>query len=158
MAEGSFRVELRQQADYRFTVKFADPQLPPLLTDEPPPLGAGAGPNPASLLGVAVANCLAASLLFSLRKFGNDPGPLRAVATVMLARNSRGRMRIPRIEVELHLGVAWQALKHAERALAQFEDFCVVTESVRGGIQVDVRVLDSGGLTLPALVSRAAVT
>jgi organic hydroperoxide reductase OsmC/OhrA len=151
MADGSFRIKLRQQADYRFTVKFGDPELPPLLTDEPPPLGAGAGPNPASLLGVAVANCLAASLLFALRKFGNDPSPMHAIASVMVARNSLGRMRIPRIEVELHLGVAWAALKHADRALAQFEDFCVVTESVRAGIEVNVRVLDAAGLTMPAL-------
>lgn len=145
MADASFRIELRQQQDYRFTVKFDRPDLPPLVTDESPPLGADAGPNPARLLGVAVANCLAASLLFALRKFGNDPAPLHAVAEVVLLRNSRGRLRIPRIAVELRLGVPWQALKHADRALAQFEDFCIVTESVRGGIDVAVRVLDAAG-------------
>jgi len=153
MTEASFRIELRQQQGYRFTVKFDRPELSPLITDEPPPLGADAGPNPARLLGVAVANCLAASLLFALRKFGNEPGPLRAVAEVPLARNSRGRLRIPRIEVDLHLGVPWQALKHADRALAQFEDFCIVTQSVRGGIDVAVRVLDREGEPVPAAQS-----
>ena len=151
MAEPSFRIELRQQQDYRFTVKFDRPELPPLVTDEPPPLGGDAGPNPARLLGVAVANCLAASLLFSLRKFGNEPGPLRAVAEVPLARNAQGRLRIPRIEVVLHLGVPWSALKNAPRALAQFEDFCIVTQSVRGGIEVAVRVLDRDGEPAPVL-------
>jgi organic hydroperoxide reductase OsmC/OhrA len=145
MPAGSFRIELRQQEDYRFTVRFDQTDLPALVTDEPPPLGTGAGPNPARLLGVSVANCLAASLLFSLRKFGNEPGPLRAVATVALARNAQGRLRIPRIDVDLHLGVAWNSLKHADRALAQFEDFCVVTQSVRGGIEVGVSVVDSEG-------------
>lgn len=155
MPEGIRRIELRQQEDYRFTVQFEQPQTPPLLTDESPPLGAGSGPDPASLLGVAVANCLAASLLFALRKFGNEPGPLRATADVSLARNSRGRLRIPRIAVELHLGLPWGMLKHADRALAQFEDFCVVTQSVRAGIQVDVQVLDAEGVVKP--IHRAAV-
>lgn len=109
---------------------------------------------------MAVANCLAASLLFALRKFSNEPGPLRATADVSLARNSRGRLRIPRMAVELHLGVSWETLKHADRALAQFEDFCVVTESVRAGIQVDVQVLDVVGVVKPTgrATETAAVT
>jgi organic hydroperoxide reductase OsmC/OhrA len=149
MADASFRVELRQLQDYRFTVKFDRPEMPPLVTDESPPLGSDAGPDPARLLGVAVANCLAASLLFALRKFGNEPGLLHAIADVALVRNSQGRLRIPRIAVELRLGVPWQALTHAGRALAQFEDFCTVTQSVRAGIGVAVRVLDADGLPLP---------
>lgn len=32
--------------------------------------------------------------------------------------------------------------------LAQFEDFCVVTQSVRQGIEVDVEVLDGEGRVL----------
>lgn len=156
MVNGSFRVELRQQEGYRFTVRFDRPGLPPLVTDEPPPLGEDAGPNPARLLGVSVANCLAASLLFALRKYGNEPGPLRAVATVALERNAAGRMRIPRIDVELHLGVAWRDLRHAERALGQFEDFCVVTQSVRGGIDVTVKVSDSEGRLPVAAPAEAA--
>ena len=71
MTEPAIALESRQQADYRFEVDFKTPGQPLLLTDEPAPLGGGAGPNPARLLGAAVANCLAASLLFSLRKFRN---------------------------------------------------------------------------------------
>jgi organic hydroperoxide reductase OsmC/OhrA len=150
VAEAGVRVELRQQADYRFAVDLGEPRLAPLITDEPPPLGQGAGPNPARLLAVAVANCLSASLLFALRKFGNEPGPLRAVAQAAMERNERGRLRIPRITVEIHLGVGWSELRHAKRALDQFEDYCVVTQSVRGGIDVPVRVLDRDGLAFDA--------
>jgi hypothetical protein len=32
--------------------------------------------------------------------------------------------------------------------MAQFEDFCVVTESVRHGIPVSVKVVDAAGRTL----------
>jgi uncharacterized OsmC-like protein len=152
MAESTFTIDLLQQADYRFEARFDDPALPPLVTDEPAPLGAGAGPNPARLLGTAVANCLAASLLFSLRKFRNQVEPLRAVATVSMVRNAQNRLRIGRIGVDLHLAGPAAEVKSLERVLGQFEDFCVVTQSVRAGITVDVRVLDRHGsvLALPA--------
>ena len=150
MADDPIHILLQQQADYRFAVQFDGTAIAPLTTDEPPPLGGGAGPNPARLLGAAVANCLAASLLFALRKFGNEPGPLQAIAEVALVRNSQGRLRIPRIAVELRLGVAWGSLVHADRALAQFEDFCIVTQSVRQGIEVDVQV---AGVSTPAAPS-----
>ena len=116
MAEGTFQVELDLQEHYRFSVRFDDPALPVLVTDEPPPLGAGAGPNPARLLGAAVANCLAASLLFALRKFGNEPGAVHATAAVTLARNEQGRLRVPAIRVDIQLGVPAQALKRLDRA------------------------------------------
>jgi organic hydroperoxide reductase OsmC/OhrA len=148
----NIRITLEQQRDYRFEVRFDGTAIGPLVTDEPPPLGGGAGPDPSRLLGTAVANCLAASLLFSLRKFGNDPGPMRATCTLAPARNAQGRWRIPRIDVELRLGVAWGSLKHAPRAVSQFEDFCVVTQSVRGGIDVAVRVVDSTGAAAPASI------
>ena len=147
----AFTIELVQQEDYRFEAHFDDPSIPPLLTDEPQPLGGGAGPNPARLLGTAVANCLAASLLFSLRKFGNRPGQLRAKATITLARNAVNRLRVGRIAVDLHVGSMAAELKSLQRVLAQFEDFCVVTQSVRAGIAVDVQVFDASGAQLGPL-------
>lgn len=146
-----FTIELTQQTDYRFEVRFDDPSIPPLLTDEPSPLGGGRGPNPARLLGAAVANCLAASLLFAMRKFGNRPDPVRASATVSLVRNAASRLRIGRIGVDLHLGVRAAELKSVERVLSQFEEFCIVTQSVRAGIAVDVRVFDAAGAALAPL-------
>jgi hypothetical protein len=57
-------------------------------------------------------------------------------------------MRISRIGVDLHLGAPSAGMQMSDRALAQFEDFCVVTQSVRAGIAVDVRVLDADGTLL----------
>jgi organic hydroperoxide reductase OsmC/OhrA len=146
--EQPFTIELMQLADYRFEAHFDDPSIPALVTDEPAPLGAGAGPNPARLLATAVANCLAASLLFAMRKFGNRPDPLRALATTTMARNERGRWRVARIGVDLHLGAIASDLKSLPRVLAQFEDFCIVTQSVRAAFPVDVRVFDHAGSML----------
>lgn len=147
-------LELVQQADYRFEVHFDDPALPRLVTDEPAPLGGGAGPNPARLLGTAVANCLAASLLFALRKFKNQAEPVRAVASVEMSRNAQNRLRIGRIGVDLVLGARAAELRSIDRVLGQFEDFCIVTQSVRPSIAVDVRVMDRDGHVLtPAAVA-----
>ena len=73
---------------------------------------------------------LAASLLFAMRKFKNQPGPLRAVATVHMVRNPHNRLRVGRIGVDLQFGTDASQIAMLDRILAQFEEFCVVTRSV----------------------------
>lgn len=141
----SFKLELEQQSDYEFRVKFDWPQVNELLLDEPVPLGGSAGPNAARLIGAAVANCLSSSLLFCMRKFKQTPGTIRADVTGELTRNEKGRLRIERYDVTIRLADEAGAIQHFDRCLAQFEDFCVVTESVRHGIAVGVRVVDAAG-------------
>ena len=144
-----FNVELESREGYEFVVRFDQPQGAELLLDEPAPLGAGHGPNAARLVAAAVANCLSASLVFCLRgKFRQNPGPIRAMATGTLARNDKGRYRIAGIDVVISLGEPRQSIAHLDRCLEQFEDFCIVTESVRHGIPVSVKVLDEAGAEL----------
>jgi uncharacterized OsmC-like protein len=149
-SEGEFSIELVLQVDYRFAVHFANPVIPVLITDESAPVGAEAGPSPSELLGTAVANCLAASLLFALRKFKNQPDGLRAAVRVRMVRNEQKRLRVGRIGVDLHIGIDGTTVQMLERILAQFEDFCIVTQSVRAAIPVDVRVMDQFGRILKA--------
>ena len=59
--------------------------------------------------------------------------------------NDRGRLRIGRFDVTILLADAAGEIKHFDRCMQQFEDFCVVTESVRNGIPVGVRVVDGAG-------------
>jgi organic hydroperoxide reductase OsmC/OhrA len=140
-------VRLTQQRDFQFEVEFGL-GMPPLLADEPPPLGTGLGPSPEQLLAAAVGSCLCASLLFSLRKYKQQPEPISAEVTTETGRNAEGRLRIQTIAVALHLGQPAAALPHLDRALAQFEDFCTVTQSVRGGIAISVQVHDALGARL----------
>ena len=140
-------VRLTQQRDFQFQVDFGA-GIAPLLADEPPPLGSGQGPSPEQLLAAAVGNCLAASLLFSLRKYNQQPEPIAAEVTTSTGRNAENRLRIQAMQVVLTLGQPAAALQHLHRALAQFEDFCTVTQSVRGGIEVTVQVVDSLGARL----------
>lgn len=140
-------IQLHQRQDYRFEVRFQSGG-PTLLTDAPAPLGAAAGPNAEELLLAAVADCLSASLLFSLRKYKNVAVALRSQARATLARNEQGRLRVAAIEVEIDLGAPAASFKLLERALDQFEDFCVVSQSVRAGIPLQVRVIDGDGRVL----------
>ena len=143
--EQVIELSLEQTHDYEFRVRFDGTAIPDLMTDETRPLGGEVGPNPSRLLLAGVANCLLASLLFALRKFKHEPGKLAARVKASTARNEHGRWRIVHIAVELQLANTVAAFEHGARALAQFEDFCIVTESVRQGIAVDVSVRDATG-------------
>ena len=146
--EESSTIELVLQSDYRFEVDFGIPGVPRLVTDSTAPVGQGSGPDSEKLLVAAVANCLSASLLFSLRKFNNEAVAMQTIASVQLVRNEHARLRMGSIHVEIQLGVPAGALNHLDRAIAQFEDFCVVTQSVRAAIPVGVRILDGDGVLL----------
>lgn len=138
-------ITLEQDADYSFRVRFDDTTIADLITDEPAPLGGDAGPNPSRLLVTAVANCLSASLLFALRKFKDSPGRIVTTAHAKLERNEQGRWRVPRIAVDIRMAEPGDVHPHLQRALEQFENFCVVTESVRSGVAVDVTIHDGDG-------------
>lgn len=143
-------ITLEQIGDYEFRIRFEGSAVDDLITDEPAPLGHDHGPNPSRLLLAAVANCLSASLLFALRKFKNQPGALRTTASARTERDAEGRWRIPRAEVVLHLAEPAAQYQNLDRILAQFENFCVVTQSVRAGMAVAVRVCDAKGVTVHA--------
>ncbi len=140
-------VTLHQQQAYQFDIRFG-PDMAHLLADEPPPLGAGAGPSPAQLLLAAVGNCMSSSLYFALTKFKNDPGGITTTASAEIGRNPAGRLRVLHIAVDIRMGAAASSLNHLERTLDQFEQFCTVGESVRGGIPTTVSVFDGTGRKL----------
>lgn len=143
--EKTFRVHLDLLEDYVFKIDFDEYGY--ILSDEPAPLGSGEGPNPARLLAAATANCLCASLLFALRKKKQRPQDISAEATGQIERVD-GRWRISRLDVVLSLDDTVLDRDILDQALAQFEDFCIVTQSVRQGIQVDVSVQNREGKVL----------
>ncbi len=137
------RVSLLPEGRYRFRVEMDRPEWT-LLVDEPPPIGEGAGPNPARLLAVAVGHCLASSLRYCLER-ARTPADVSATVDVEVRRNERGRWRVARVQVRLNLsGVDPARQSTVDRCLGLFEDFCIVTESVRKGVPVDVDVRVDG--------------
>lgn len=137
-------VRLHLEHGYRFGVDFALPGLPSLVVDEMPPLGQGDGPNPSRMLALAVAHCLSASLLFCLRKSRLDVVAMDTAARATVARNEKGRLRVARLDVRLTPTLGSGDPARMARCLEIFEDYCVVTESVRSGIAVGVEVAIAG--------------
>ncbi len=146
--ENTFSLELERVTDFEFTVRFDWDHLQPLTLDEPEPIGKRKGPTAARLLGAAVGNCLSASLLFCLQKARLDVSGLRTTVTGFLKRNERGRWRVGRLDVTIVLDVPGEEPQRISRCLDIFEDYCVVTASVRKGIEVNVLVRDSQGNVL----------
>ena len=136
----TFELTMVLQDGYRILVDFAQPGVPPLLLDEPEPLGDGDGPNAARVLAAAVGNCLSASALFCLRRARIDVQGMRTTVSASLSRNEAGRLRLGGIEVRIMPVVDAAEHGRMRRCLELFEDFCVVTQSVRSGIAVDVSV------------------
>src|SRR6185369_11286810 len=124
---------LEHQAAYRFRVSFPS-GAPALTTDEGPPLGAAAGPDPAELLAAAVGNCLASSFLYCVRKAHIEPEGLAVEVAVTRERDPQGHVRIGRMRVRLEPSLSETDRARFRRCLQLFESFCIVTESVRAGI------------------------
>jgi uncharacterized OsmC-like protein len=134
---------------------------PPLRLDEPRPLGEERGPNAAALLGAAVGDCLAASLVFCLRKARVSVDGLTARVATHVTRNEKGRFRIGGIDVELVPEVGEVDRDRLARCEELFEEFCVVTASVRQGIAVNVSIKEpehvgmTAGRSAPTLAVEA---
>jgi uncharacterized OsmC-like protein len=140
MDERQFALTLKQQERYQFAVSFDGLGGAQLTMDEPTPLGEGRGPNAARVLGAAIAHCLSASLLFCLKKARVDIAGMEARVTGSIVRNEEGRLRIGGIRVELVPQVVPEAKQRIGRCLEVFEDFCMVTQSLRQGIDIAVEV------------------
>jgi organic hydroperoxide reductase OsmC/OhrA len=139
-------VELHFVRGYEFVATFKDNEgMQAMVFDEPPPLGEGSGPNAAAVLAAAVGNCLAASFAFCLRKVRLEPVDLTASVVAHVDRNPQGRFRVTSIDVELNPELLEGDQARQERCENLFEDFCVVTESVRRGIPVNVKIVDPVG-------------
>src|SRR5262249_30562993 len=135
-----FSINLRQVKDYEFLVKFDKETMPDLLTDETVPIGREHGPSPTRLLAAALGNCLAASFLFASRKAAAPLGEISATVKTQLVRNEQRRMRIGKIEVVIDPGLSAEQVEKAMGPRGIFEEFCTVTQSVRAGIPIEVKV------------------
>ena len=135
-----FTTKLDRVKDYQFKVEFDLPGMPELLTDEPQPLGKNAGPNPSRLLSAAVGNCLSSSLVFCLNKARVGVDDVKTSVETVMRRNEKGRWRIAALNVKLRPVIREDDVVRSRRCLELFQDFCIVTESVRKGIEVNVDV------------------
>jgi organic hydroperoxide reductase OsmC/OhrA len=138
--ERGFALTLVRDESFQYVVLFDDPGLDPIRLDEPPPLGDGQGPNAVRLLGAAIGNCLAASLQFCLQRARVNVLAMSARVEGRLVRNRDGRFRVGDVHVVLNPTLGEGSAASFDRCVELFEEYCIVTESVRRGIDVLVEV------------------
>ncbi len=135
-----FSISVDSVQNLEFCVKFDQTNLEDLVIDEPAPLGRGNGPDPGRLLGAAIGGCLSASLLFCAQKLRLNMKGLHAGIKVTHTRTENGRLRIGKIAVEMEPRIEEADDQKLQRCIELFEDFCVVTQSVRKGVDISVKI------------------
>lgn len=138
--EKVFITKLRRISNYQFKANFDTPKDFEVLIDEPEPIGEGSAPSASRFLAAAVGNCLSASLLFCFTKAKIDLGDFNTTVETIMRKNEKGRWRIASIKVKLKPRIGKNDVAKSNRCLDLFEDFCIVTQSVRNGINVDVDI------------------
>ena len=99
------------------------------------------GPNPSRMLGLAVMGCLSASFIFCLKKRNFIIDDLKADAEITITRNEKGFWRVKRINVNIKSTINDpKTIKRADQCKKMFEQYCIVTQAVREGIDVDVNI------------------
>lgn len=137
-----FHVDLRHTGGFQFTSQASEegqPHGPSYLSDEPHPVGAASGPATPALLGSAIAHCLSASLLETLRHAHIPVDDFRAEVDAVVSPNEAGLPRIDHVDVVLR-PVLREPSARTKRCADVFEQHCTVTASVKQGITVNVRV------------------
>jgi len=138
--KNEFTIDIERLEDYKFRVEFDKESMGDLLTDESEDAGGDEeGPNPSRLLAASSLNCLMASLTFCLKKKRVDLKSLKGSVTGTVERVD-GRLRVTKLEAKIRPEVDTEDKKKLEKCEEIFEDYCVVTQSIRNGIDVDVEV------------------
>ena len=99
------------------------------------------GPNPSKLLGLSVLGCLAASFAFCLQKKNYTLSDLDGKAEIISKRNEKGFWRLKKINIKLNPKIDNPEMrKRADQCMKFFEQYCIISESVRNGIDLDVKI------------------
>ena len=140
MSDARFTIEIERLENYQFKVKFDKESMGEMITDETESVGGDEeGPNPARLLAASTLNCLMASLVYCLDKKKVELKSLKGEITGTVKRIDK-RLRVTDLDVNIHPEIDEEDRKKLEDCVDIFEKYCIVTESVRNGINVDVEV------------------
>ncbi|MBD3193714.1 MAG: hypothetical protein GF317_01565 [Candidatus Lokiarchaeota archaeon] len=147
--EENTKVSIKLQKDMIFQLEKTYKSLNTLLIDESLEEDKEKlGPDAASLLGMAVISCLSASFIFCLQKRNLSLDDLEANADISFKEPKKGYMRIDTINVNLKpktkdsevLKRMKQCIRELKSGHMFFEESCIITPSVREGINIHVNV------------------
>ncbi|MFP4051322.1 MAG: OsmC family protein [Thermoplasmata archaeon] len=135
-----FTIDIERLDNYKFKVKFDKESMGEIITDETEEVGGeGEGPNPSRLLAASTLNCLMASLIFCLKKKKVELSSLEGEVTGKIKRVDK-RLRVTELDVKIDPGVDEEDKEKLKKCIDIFENYCVVTQSIRNGIDVNVDV------------------
>jgi len=135
-----FTIDVERLDDYKFKVKFDKESMGEIITDETEEVGGkGEGPNPSRLLAASTLNCLMASLTFCLKKKKVELSDLKGEVTGKIERVDK-RLRVTELDVDIYPDVDDEDKEKLKKCVDIFENYCVVTQSIRNGIDVNVDV------------------
>lgn len=93
------------------------------------------------LLALSVLGCFAASFEFYLQKKEFSLSDLDGKAEVTLARNDKGFWRVKKIDIEILPKVDNPKMhKRTDQCKKLFEQYCIISESLRKGFEVNVNL------------------
>ena len=99
------------------------------------------GPNPSKLLALSVLGCLAASFTFCLQKRGFSLSDIDGRAIITSRRNEKGFWRLKNLEIILKPKIDNPEMRRrADQCKKFFERFCVISESIRDGIEINLNL------------------
>ncbi len=129
--------------DLKFKAEFDLPDVDELIMDEPVEIGGhGKGPNAERLISAAIGDCLCASLLFCLKKSGVTVKSMKAIVNATVERNDEDLLRLRKIDVKIQPIVGERKdINKIERCQNIFEKYCIATESLKKGIEINVEVV-----------------
>ena len=99
------------------------------------------GPNPSKLLALSVLGCLAASFTFCLQKNNISLSDLDGKAIIISKKDEKGFWRLKKIVIKLNPKIDTPEMhKKADQCTKFFEQYCIISESLRNGIDLDIEV------------------
>ena len=139
-----YTIGMKRKDNYKFEVDFESDKIPNLLMDEPPsiPGGEGSGPTASMLLAAAVGNCLSASLTFCATKKKVEILELKTTVKIKRERNEKGFWRISEMQVNLEPIIEGTIDEKFERCKEIYEDYCIVSQSVKDGIPLKINLVE----------------
>ncbi|MFX0023826.1 MAG: OsmC family protein [Candidatus Hermodarchaeota archaeon] len=100
------------------------------------------GPNPSKLLALSILGCMSASFAFCLQKKDFSLSNFEGKAFITSERNDGGLWRIKKIKLELYPKIDTPEMRErADQCQKFFKKFCIISESIREGIEIDTNIV-----------------
>ena len=137
------RVSLKQEEEMIFRCELGNLKMENLYIDEKNyKKEEKLGPSPTKLLGLSVLGCLAASFSFCLQKSDFSLSGLNGSAEVTIVRNNKGFWRVNKIDIKMIPQIDTPEMrKRVDQCTKFFEQYCIISESLRTGFEVNVNLI-----------------